>query len=298
MRRIEAAGTAGMVLAVVAVGLAVGATPFPIAVTDDVDRLITVAEAPQRIISLAPSHTEILYELGLGDRIVGVTSYCNFPPEADGVPHVGGFSDVDFEQVVGLAPDLVLASTIHMAEVVPRLEDLGITVFVIHPPTVHAVLDAILTAGLITGRSIVAAQLVAGLQDRIDAVLEAIAGASPPKVFWELGPDLYTAGPGSFIDDLIQLAGGRNVAAGASSQWPQLSVEAIVMANPDVLVLADHNYGETAEKVADRPGWGELEAVKKGRIVELSDDDLFSRPGPRIVDALEFLARAFHPGRF
>jgi len=288
----------GLVLSIGLVAPAALAAPFPIAVTDDVGRMVTVDAEPERIISLAPSHTEILYALGLADRVVGVTAYCNYPPETAGLPQVGGFSDVDFEQVVGLDPDLVLASTIHMAEVVPKLEDLGITVLVIHPPTVEAVLDALLTVGMVTDRAIDAAMLVAGMRERIDTVLESIADSRAPRVFWELGPDLYTAGPGSFIDDLIRLAGGENVAADARSQWPQLSVEAVVVKDPEILILADHSYGETAKRVAARPGWERITAVETGRVVELTNDDIFSRPGPRIVDALEFLARVFHPDRF
>ena len=298
MKRIELGCTVSVVLALLVVGLAVHATPFPIAVTDEVGNFVTVNAEPQRIVSLAPSHTEILCALGLGNRLVGVTTYCNFPPDVADKPRVGGFSDVDLEQVVGLAPNLVLASTIHLTEVVPRLEELGITVFVVNPPTVLAVLDSILTIGFITGQARTAAALVAKMQERIDAVLETIAGATKPEVFWELGPELYTAGPGSFIDDLITLSGGTNVAADAKSQWPQLSVEAIIMKDPEIVVLADHNYGETAEMVAARPGWASVTAVKERRVVELTNDDIFSRPGPRIAEALEFLARVFHPDRF
>ena len=284
--------------ALLIVGLAVGAAPFPVAVTDEAGSFVTVSAEPRRIVSLSPSHTEILCALGLKDRLAGVTEYCNFPPDIADKPRIGGFSNIDLEQVVGVSPDLVLASTIHLAEVVPRLKELDITVFVINPPTVQVVLDDILTIGLITGQARAAAALVTEMQERIDAALQAIEGAGQPEVFWELGAELYTAGPGSFIDDLITLAGGANVAADAESQWPQLSVEAIVMKDPQVIVLADHNYGETSEKVATRPGWQEITAVKQGRIVELTNDDIFSRPGPRIVEALEFLARTFHPDRF
>lgn len=298
MKRIELGCTASVVFVLLVAGLAVRAAPFPIAVTDEAGNFVTLNAEPQRIVSLAPSHTEILCALGLGDRLVGVTTYCNFPPDVADKPMVGGFSDVDLEQVVGLAPNLVLASTIHLTEVVPRLEELGITVFVVNPPTVLAVLDSILTIGFITGQARTAAALVAEMQERIDAVLEAIAGATKPEVFWELGPELYTAGPGSFIDDLITLAGGVNVAADVQSQWPQLSVEAIIMKDPEIVVLADHNYGETAEMVAARPGWAAVTAVKERRVVELTNDDIFSRPGPRIAEALEFLARVFHPNRF
>ena len=293
-------------IAITAIALLAGcgsAPPSPtsapvITVEDGVGNMVTLDAEPQRIVSLAPGHTETLYALGIGDRLVGVTEFCNYPPEVTDKPKVGGFSNIDLEQVVGLEPDLVLATTMHMAEVVPALQDKGITVFVADPQTVLEVLETILTIGRLTGQNEAASELVAGMQQRIDAVQEAIGDAPRPRVFWELGPELYTAGPGSFIDDLIVMAGGDNVAAAADSPWPQLSVETIVLQDPDVVVLADHNYGETAEMVKERPGWGDINAVKEGRIVELTNDDIVSRPGPRIVEGLEFLARAFHPELF
>jgi len=275
------------------------ATPVaPITVVDDVGNTVTLNTEPQRIISLAPANTEILYALGLGDRVVGVTEYCNYPPEAAEKPKVGGFSDVDLEQVVGLEPDLVLATSLHTSEVVPALQERGVPVFVVDPQTVLGVLETIRTIGHITGKDQAAAALTSQMQERINAVQETIKDAPRPRVFWELGPELYTAGPGSFLNDLIVMAGGENVAADAESPWPQLSLEAIVLKDPAIVVLADHNYGETAETVTQRSGWWNITAVREGRIVELTDDDIFSRPGPRIVEGLEFLAQAFHPDLF
>lgn len=274
------------------------ASAFPVTVQDGVGNQVTLETEPDRIVSLAPSHTEILYALGLGDKVVGVTEYCNYPPEAAEKTKVGAFDAIDLEQVVGLEPDLVLATTMHMAEAVPALQELGITVFVIDPQTVSHVLRAISAIGHITGEDEAAEALVSDMQARVDAVRDTIDGATRPTVFWELGAELFTAGPGSFIDDLIRMAGGENVASDADTPWPQMSVEAILLANPDVIVLADHNYGQTAEMVAERPGWGDLRAVQEGSIVEITNDDIVSRPGPRIVDGLEFLARAFHPDLF
>lgn len=274
------------------------ASSFPLTVTDGVGNQVTIESEPERIISLAPSHTETLYALGLGERVVGVTEFCNYPPEAAEIVKVGGFSGVDLEQVVGLDPDLVLATTMHMGDVVPALQEHGITVFVVAPATILDVLQATGAIGQITGREEEAEALLADMQERIDAVLQAVKDAPRPTVFWELGPELYTVGPGSFVSDLIAMAGGENVADDADSPWPQLSVEAIILKDPDVLVLADHNYGETAEMVKERPGWEEISAVRDGRVVEITNDDIVSRPGPRIVDGLEFLARALHPDLF
>ena len=272
----------------------IAASTFPMTVQDDVGNEVTVEAEPQRIISLAPSHTEILYALGIGGRVVGVTEYCNYPPDVLGKPKVGEFSTIDLEQTIGLEPDLVLATSIHVAEIVPALEARGVTVFVVDPQTVSGVMDTILIIGQITGQEEPASLLEAQMQKRIDAVQEIIDDAPRPKVFWELGPELFTAGPGSFINDLIILAGGENVAGDADTQWPQLSVEAIILRDPDVIILADHNYGQTAEMVKERPGWEDINAV----IIELTDDDITSRPGPRVVEGLEFVARALHPNRF
>jgi iron complex transport system substrate-binding protein len=269
-----------------------------VTVEDDAGNVIELDTVPARIISLAPSHTETLYALGLGDKVVGVTEYCNYPPEVAEKPKVGSFTTIDLEQVVGLEPDLVLATSMHMAETVPALQERGIVVFVIDPQTVVAVLDAIDRIGQITGAQHAAQELITDMQTRIDTVQQAVTNEPAPRVFWELGAELYTVGPDTFIDDLITLAGGENVAADAGSSWPQLSVEAIILKDPDVIVLADHNYGQTAEMVKERPGWSDIRAVQEGNIVEITDDDIVSRPGPRIVDGLEFLAQALHPALF
>jgi iron complex transport system substrate-binding protein len=273
-------------------------TEEAITVEDDVGNAVTLDAVPERIISLAPAHTETLYALGLGDKVVGVTEYCNYPPQAVEKPKVGSFATIDLEQVVGLEPDLVLATTMHMAETVPALQERGIAVFVVDPQTVAQVLDAIDRIGRITDTQEAAEALVADRQARIDAVQEKVQDAPRPRVFWELGAELYTVGPDTFIDDLITLAGGENAAADADNPWPQLSVEAIIVKDPDVIVLADHNYGQTAEMVKERPGWEDIRAVKEGYIIEIADDDIVSRPGPRIVEGLEFLARALHPDLF
>ncbi len=271
---------------------------FPVTIVDGVGNQVTLESEPERIVSLAPGHTETLYALGLGDRVVGVTTYCNYPAEAAEKTQVGEFAEIDLEVVVGLDPDLVLASTLQMVDVVPALQDHGIAVVVATPESVLEVLTTIDLIGQITGRQGTAQALVAALTERIEAVQQAVQDAPRPTVFWELGAELYTVGPGSFVDDLITMAGGENVAADADSPWPQLSVEAIILKDPQVIVLADHNYGETAEMLKERPGWAEIDAVKQGRVIEITNDDIVSRPGPRVVEGLEFLAQALHPDRF
>lgn len=269
-------------------------------VTDMAGREVTIPAEPQRIISLAPHITEILYALGLGERVVGVTEFCNYPPEAAEKPKVGGFSDVSMEKVVEQNPDLILVASIHMAQVLPELEKLGLPVLVMDAHDLPGVLDQIRLVGKITGQDEAAEALTAQMQARADAVAQAVAGRPKPRVYWELDPTLWTAGPGSFVQDLIERAGGENIAADAGQAWVQLSAETIIARDPEVIFLADHPYGETKESVAARPGWGKISAVVNGRIVELTQEqgDMVSRPGPRVVDALELIAKALHPDAF
>jgi iron complex transport system substrate-binding protein len=269
-------------------------------VADMAGREVKIAAEPQRIISLAPSITEILYALNLGDRVAGVTEFCNYPPEAAEKPKVGGYSDVSIEKVTQLQPDLILVSRILMQQVLPELEKLGFSVIVIDAHDFPGVLESILLVGKATGREKEAEALTAQMQARADAIAKAVAGRSRPRIYWELDPTLWTAGPGSFVQDLIERAGGENIAADAERAWVQLSAETIIAKDPEVIFLADHPYGETKDSVAARAGWDKISAVVSGRIVELTAEqgDIVSRPGPRVIDALELIARALHPDAF
>jgi iron complex transport system substrate-binding protein len=267
---------------------------FPLTITDDAGRQVTIERSPTRIVSIAPSNTEMLFALGLEERIAGVDSYSTYPPEAALKPQVGSYLEPDLERVVAAEPDLILATEAHVGTVLPELDALGLPTVVIEPTDLDEVFSGMLLVGTIADTSPQAKQVVCELQARVDAVTAAVAGAPRPRVFFELSPDLYTAGPGSFVDDLISRAGGDNVAAGAAELWPQLSAEAVVSADPQVILLADHEAGVTAEQVAARPGWQNVSAVQQGRIVSL-DSDLVARPGPRVVDGLEAIAAALHP---
>jgi iron complex transport system substrate-binding protein len=275
------------------------ATPvaFPLMITDDMGRQVTFATPPQRIVSIAPSNTEVVFALGLGDTVVGVDQYSDYPPEAQQKLQLGGYVDPNLEQIVAAAPDLVLATDVHEATIIPELDALGVTSVMIDPKNLDDVLDSITLIGTITGEEARAARLVCDLHRRVDDVEARIAGAPHPRVFFELSPELYTAGPGSFIDDLLTRAGGDNVAAGAREPWPQLSTEAVLAADPEVILLVDHEAGVTPEAVRARPGWQAMSAVEHDRIVTI-DAALTNRPGPRVVDGLEEIARILHPDRF
>jgi len=276
------------------------ATPaaFPVTITDDDKQTITLAAEPKRIVSLVPSMTEILFALGLGDRVVGDTTYCDYPEAAKTKEKVGEFAQIDLEKVVGLSPDLVLATSLHYQTVAPALRQRGVTVALFEAKDIEGVLAQIVTIGRLTGRTKEAEALTQEMRARLDAVAAKVAQAPKPRVYWELDAMLYSAGKGSIVDDMITRAGGDNIGRSLSGEWPQFSMEALVAADPEVIFLADHDYGETASKVTSRAGWSGITAVKQGRIVEIDDINLVSRPGPRIVDAVEYVAKELHPDLF
>lgn len=303
-----------LIVALVAIGLSACSAPaptptaapaataapakFPVTITDDANAQVTVKTQPKRIVSLAPSHTETLYALGLGEQVVGVTTFCDYPEQAKSKEKVGGFSKIDLEKVVSLNPDLILATSLHAQTVAPALRERGLTVAVLEPKDIAGTLARIETVGRLTGRSAEAQAIVKQIRTRLDEIAARVGKASQkPRVFWELGPDLYSAGKGSFIDELITRAGGENVGARLTGEWPQFNLEALVGADPQVIILADHPI-ETAAKVKARPGWSNITAVKEGRIIEVLDVNIVSRPGPRIAEGVEFVARALHPELF
>ena len=267
----------------------------PITIGDDAGRIVTLAGPPTRIVSAAPSSTELAFAVGLGDKIVAVDKFSNYPPEAKSRTSIGSYTDPDLETILGAKPDLVLVTDIHVAKLVPALEKQGIPTLVLSAKNIEGVLLDILALGRVAGDEAKAEQFVADLRTRIAAVETRVAGSDPVSVFYELDPTLFTTGPGTFIDDVIRRAGGRNIAAAATEQYPQLSTEEVIAADPSVILLADEASGASPQSVAARSGWTKLSAVKNGRIVAI-DPDIGSRPGPRVVDALELIAATLHPG--
>ena len=279
-------------------------TQAVINLTDGLSRSITLEGIPQRIVSLAPSNTEILYAIGAGPLLVGRDEFSNYPEVALSLPSVGGaWGNYDSEAIVALNPDLVLAAEINPPELVQSLENLGLTVFLLPNPTdINGIYQILETAAQITGRQAETAVLVESLKERVEAVTSQTASLSDrPAVFYELDstePNApYTAGSGTFVDLLIGLAGGSNVASVMDSPWAQISLEQLVIMDPEIILLGDSAYGVTPESVAARPGWETISAVKNGSVFPFNDD-LVSRPGPRMVDGLEAMARLIHPEIF
>lgn len=279
-------------------------SPEPIVSVDATGAEIRLASPAQKIISLAPSNTEILFAVGAGQQVIAREDFSNFPPEAAGLPSVGGnMGQLNMEEIVRLQPDLILASPLTAPEVLQSLKEITPAVYVLPNPTNLDELYANLaTVGALTGRSAEATQLVENLSGRAKAVLDKVANATEkPKVFYELDSTdpakPWTAGPGTFVDMLISQAGGQNIGASLSGEWAQISQEELIVQDPQVILLGDAAYGVTPEQVAARPGWGDLAAVKANRVVAFNDD-LASRPGPRLIDGLEAMAKIFHPDLF
>ncbi len=278
--------------------------PAPIALTDGLGRQVKLESPARRVVSLAPSNTEILFAIGAGPQVVGRDDLSDYPDEVAGIQSVGGsMGNFSTEAIVALKPDLVLAAEINTPELVKTLEGLGLTVYYLsNPTTLDGMYANLETVAKLTGHVDETSTLIQSLKARVTAVDTKLAGISEkPTVFYELdatdASKPYTAGPGTFIDLLIQRAGGTNVASTLKDQYPQVSLEELVVLDPDVIILSDSAYGETPDKVAARPGWGTLAAVKNGQVYPF-DYHLLSVPGPRLVDGLEQLAKLLHPDLF
>lgn len=265
---------------------------FPVTLTDDEDVEVTLEEPPDRIVTFAPSHTEIVFALGLGDHMVGVSGeFDDYPPEARDIEHVGGTGGVEpnIEKVVSLEPDVVLTGFIG-GDWKGRLRDLDVPVFTTIPTDLADALADIEVLGELLGAREEAEQVVEDLETRADAVEDRVADEPSVTCFLELS-DLFTVGPGALEYDLLERAGCDPITSSADEPYPQWSLERLVQDDPDVYLASE--FGQSLRRVVDRPGIRELTAVEEGRVY-LVDGDLISRPGPRLVEGLETLADVLH----
>lgn len=269
---------------------------YPLTIRDDLGQTITIDAEPQRIISLAPSNTEILFALGLGSKIVAVDTDSNYPPAVQGKPRVGSGLSPSLESIVALKPDLVLLWDNSARELQEKLLRLHIKAVTFAPQKLTEIYDCIERMGRITGAENAAHTVVAEMRRKVASVTAAVAKApNRPLVFYEVWPDpLFTAGPGSFIDELINLAGGSNIAADAKTAWPVLSMETVIVRNPDV-ILTPFARAESVISGKNKASWANIKAVRQNRVYQV-DQDIISRPGPRLADGLMTIAKLLHPG--
>ncbi|MCD6576906.1 MAG: ABC transporter substrate-binding protein [Anaerolineaceae bacterium] len=275
-----------------------------ISIVDGLDKQITLDQPAENIVTLSPPITEMLFAIGAGDQVIARDSFSDYPEAALSLPDIGGgFAEYDLETIVSLAPDLVIAGSINTPELVKSLEDLGFTVYYLaNPSDLEGTFASIEALGVLSGHKNEAQELVKGLRSRVDAVSTALEGIEEkPTVYYELdATDLakpYTPGPNTFYTSMIEMAGGENIGEKLEFEWAQISLEQLLIEDPDLILLGDAMWGVTPESVAERAGWSSLTAVSNGMVLPF-DDNLIARIGPRQVDGLEALAKIFHPDLF
>jgi iron complex transport system substrate-binding protein len=275
-----------------------------ITIRDGLDREVSVPPPKniRRIISLAPACTEILFAIGAGDEVVAVTTFDNYPPEATTREKIGGFSreTISLERIVHFQPDVIFSSGSLQRELIADLERLELVVVALEPKSLDGVMDAVRLAGRITGHDEQADEVAKRIQTSADDVARVLATIPPsqrPRVFYQVWDQpLRTAGSRSYLGHLIELSGGQNIFQDLTEAYPLVSEETVVKRDPQV-ILAPAHEGTTRQSISERAGWDSVEAVRSGRVY-LLDEDLISRPGPRVAQALRTIAQALYPEHF
>ena len=275
------------------------AVDYPVTVTDDLGRQVTITQKPERIVSLAPSVTEILYELDLENKLVGVTKFCNYPPQAQKKKKV---SSKNIESIIAQEPDLVIAAGIVPQKVIQRLQDLKIKVVGYKANSIQESITIIKKIAKISGSEKKGAELGQRMESELANIKEKVqqrltAKGEPPTVFYEVWKKpLRTTSNNTFINDLITTAGGQNIAVDAKGDWPQYSLEQLLTNNPDVYIATAGSWKNevTAAKIKARPNYSQLKAVKNDRVY-VFNADIINRPGPRLIKGLKLFVKAIHP---
>lgn len=272
-------------------------TSAAITVTGDDGIAVTLAAPPHKVVSLTPATSELMFALGIGDRLVGRTDYDDYPPEVADVPAVATFEGVEIEKVVAATPDLVIAGGngfTHQDDI-DQLRSLNIPVLVVYAQDVPGVLTDINLVGTAVGEGAAAQTMTDGIQARFNEVTNAVAALDKPRTFYELGVDtaIYAPAPDSFVGDMVTRAGGDPITTSDPASF-SISLEELVSQDPQVIVLGDAAYGACPDVVAQRPGWKKMTALKDDAVRPVFDT-IVTRPGPRIGDGLAALALAIHP---
>ncbi|HEX2863449.1 MAG TPA: ABC transporter substrate-binding protein [Deinococcales bacterium] len=277
-----------LVLVLAVFGLA-GATAYPLTVKDALGRTVVLAHAPKRIIALLPSHTETVFALGAGNLLVGRDAYSDYPPAVKNVPVMGDLYNPSLEQILAAKPDLVLNS--RYGNLTPALEKAGVPVWAGGALTLDEVYSTISEIGRLIDREPQAAKLVNTMRAQVRDLTVAVKLAKPVSVYYEIDPTPYSVGPNSYLGTLLALAGGRTIVPASLGDFPKINPELVVAADPQVII------GASRENIAARAGWTGLTAVKQGRVYLLTpeQDNLISRAGPRLPQALRTLVKLLHP---
>jgi len=264
---------------------------------DALGREVILQSEPKRIIALAPSITEILYFIGLGDRVVGVTRYSNYPPDTKNKPKVGSYIDLNVEKIIDLAPDLVIGTIDgNRKSVVDLLEQANIQVFITNPTKIEGIIETIAEVGRVCGVKEKAESLADDLSKRIKRVYNEVGKLARPGVFLQINlKPIMTVNRDTFLNDLIQAAGGRNLAENEPIAYPRLSLEEVIQRKPEIIIISSmERSGQFEQARQNWLKWKNIPAVQNGRVY-LIDSDLIDRPSPRIILGLEIMARMIHP---
>ena len=275
-------------------------TVLPAVYVDEMGRRVDIPSDPKRIVSLAPSITETLYYLNVGEKIVGVTEFSNYPDEARRKPKVGSYINLNIEKIISLKPDLIIAiADGNKKESVDALERLGYSVYAINPRCVKDVFRTIVNIGKITDCVDRANKLIKELKSRINYIESRTRGIERPRVFFQIGINpVVTVGKDTFHNDLIKMAGGLNISGNEKAKYPRYSMEEVLLNTPDIIIISSmHRGGDFDRKKREWMKWKSIPAVKNGRIYVI-DSDLVDHPSPRIIDGLEELSRLIHPELF
>ena len=274
----------------------VGVT-YPLKIKDSYNREVTIDKEPTRIVSIAPNITETIFALGKGDKLVGRTDYCDYPKEVSNITSIGSLTEPNIEKIVELKPDIVIASTHFKKDVLTKLEKMNIKVVVLYgPETFDGVYDTISKVAEVINAKSQADKLVLDMKNKVSSINDKVKDKNKPKVYYvvsygKMGD--FTSGGDTFIGNMIEMAGGNNVASDVKG-W-KYSVEKLVEKNPDIIICS--KYFDAKKGIQQTPGYKDLKAVKDGKLIEI-DNNLLDRQGPRVVDGLEALAKIIHPEAF
>jgi len=271
-----------------------------IEIMDIKGKKVVLNKTPERIVSLSPTNTEIIFALGAGEKLVGVTSYCDYPEEAKDIDKIGDFDNPNIELIKKMNPDLVLAGGFLQEDLMAALEGLSIPVASTEAAGVESIYDSIAMIGKFVGQETKAEELINNIKKDIEEIEIKVMGKEKPKVFYLVWKEpLFTTGQGTYINEIIQIAGGQNVAA-ETEGWAQYSFEELLKQNPDILIAAYHSTDEGMRKedIMKDELFSKLPCVRDGKIHVMTDDNIVSRPGPRVVEAIREMAEALHNDTF
>ncbi len=273
---------------------------YPMEITDGAGNKVVIEKRPERIVSLAPSHTEIIYGLGLEDKLVGVTTYCDYPSEVKEKEKVGDSFTINIEKIIELQPDIIINYWPIEDGLRKQLQAADIIVLTYLPESIGQVIETIEAIGIVTDTKNVAEKIISDIENKKKEIIDIVKDAPRPKVFYEIeySSALWTVGEGAFIDELIVLGGGENIAKDAEGAYAQYSVESLIEKDPEIYITNTFNMElQDAINIKDRPGFESIKAIKDENIKVL-DGNILSRPSQRVMEALELMAEAIHPELF